>query len=272
MKRRKTGAIEEFKPQGILSKGVGKRRYSAEDIEAIARTAPIADMSGSLTIALPSWWRGERPEKFTSSVLEVLRDRMEIAAALYFRDDMWTRQPTPTELTAKFNEIKDSAKNLLAALGLGAKSHSNPSLLPYSVLSRLSVHAGGGMDAHKRVRTAAAQVKDLHDWAERELWAAKGRPKAKFEFAGDEALNDFLRELGDIWTTVLSGKARLSVIGGNSSRKGQPCGPFFEFMTASLAPLDVDPRLKTPAGLGARLRRLFNKKKKVEASRSPSSE
>jgi len=272
MKRQKTGAIDEFMPQGILSKSVGMRRYSAEDIEAIARAAPTADSHDSLTISLPSWWRGERPAEYTGSVLEVLRERMEIAAALYFRNDMWTKQPTPAELAARFNEIKDCAKNLLAALGLGTKSHSNPSLLPYSVLSRLSVHAGGGMDAPERVRTVAAQVKSLHDWAERELWVAKGRPKAKFEFAGDEALNDFLRELGDIWTTILSGKARVSVIGGNSSRKGQPCGPFFEFMKACLAPLDLDPRLKTPASLGARLRRLFNKKKKTKASTSRSSD
>jgi len=272
MKRRKPGAIDEFKPQGILAKSVGKRRYSAEDIEAIARAAPTADLSASLTISLPAYWRGERPEEFTGSVLEVLRERMEIAAAFYFRNEMWTKQPNPAELKAKFIEIKDCAKNLLAALGLGTKSHSNPSLLPYSVLSRLSIHAGGGMDAPERVRTVAAQVKSLHDWAERELWAAKVRPKAKFEFAGDEALNDFLRELGDIWTTVLSGKARVSVIGGNSSRKGQPCGPFFEFMKACLAPLDVDRRLKTPASLGARLRRLFNKKKQTKTSPSPSSD
>jgi len=268
MKRRKPGAIENFRPQGILSKSVGKQRYSREDIEAIARAAPIADISASLTISLSPWWRGERPEEFTSSVLEVLRERMEIAAALYFRDDMWTKQPTPGELAVKFTEIKNCAKNLLAALGLGTKSHSNPSLIPYSILSRLGVNAGGGVDAHQRVKTVAAQVKTLHDWAERELWAAKGRPKADLQFAGDQAFNDFLQELGDIWTTVLSGKARLSVIGGNSSRKGQPCGPFFEFMKACLAPLDVDPRLKTPASLGARLRRLFNKKKKIKASRS----
>jgi hypothetical protein len=261
MKRRKTGAVQTFRPEAILVTSVGTQRYLAEEIEAIARTAPSANLSASLTISLPSWWRRERPEQITTSVLEGVRERLEIAAALYFRDDMWTKQPTPAELTVKFNEIKDHAKTLLAALGLGTKSHSDPSLLPYSVLSRLSIHAGGGMDAAQRVRTAAAQVKNLHDWAERELWAAKARPKAKFEFVGDEAFNDFLRELADIWTTLLSGKARVSAIGGNSSRKGQACGPFFEFMKACLAPLDVEPRLKTPARLGARLRRLFNKKK-----------
>jgi hypothetical protein len=137
-------------------------------------------------------------------------------------------------------------------------------------MSRLALHAGFGRDGTEKVKAAAAEIKKLHDWAERELWLMDARAKREkrsnegVKYAGDTAFNAFLLELGEIWKTVLGGTARVSFIGEGSKHKGKPCGEFFKFIAACLNPLQIEKKLQSDRALGSRLRRLFNQSKGQE--------
>jgi len=267
MKRKNMQKIEDFRPEGILARSISERRYNVADIARITQIRPKIDLDERIEIELPVWWRGDRPERYHVSIRDALAERLEIAAALFFRDDMWAKKPSANKVAGRISQIKSSSGELLRTLGLGTKSRSNPSLIPYSLMSRLALHAGFGRDGTEKVKAAASEIKKLHDWAERELWLmdarAKGEKRANggVKYAGDTAFNAFLLELGEIWKTVLGGTARVSFIGEGSKHKGKPCGEFFKFIAACLSPLQIEKKLQSDRALGSRLRRLFNQSK-----------
>lgn len=253
--------IEDFRPDGILLRSIDNRRYSDADIEAIIVACSTKLPEDKQEIPLPRWWSDQGLVTLTRR--EALATRLEIAAALYARDREWAKAPNPTRLKARFRKVETSAAALLKTLGLGTRNRSNPDLIPHALLSRFRNHAtfldGNGTD---RVREIVSGVKIIHDWAQRELWMAKMRPAAKLVNKGDKPFNDFLLRLGKIWSETFVQKPRVSFIGGNSSNKHQPCGPFFAFVRASLGPLKLPSKLTAASSLGDRLDRLFGPKKK----------
>jgi len=253
--------IEDFRPEGILLSSIDNRLYSDADINAIIVACSTKLPEGKQKIKLPRWRSDQVAVTLTRR--EALATRLEIAAARYTRDVEWAKAPNPSQLKARFKKIQTAAAALLKTLGLGTRNRSNPDLIPHALLSRFRHHpmflAGNGTD---RVREIVSGVKMIYDWAERELWMAKTRPAAKLVNKGDKPFNDLLLRLGKIWSETFELKPRVSFIGGNSSNKGQPCGPFFAFVKASLGHLKLPSRLTAASSLGDRLDRLFGPKMK----------
>ncbi len=217
--------IEDFKPEGILLRSIGNRRYSDDDLDSIIAACSTRLPEGQIRIKLPRWWSNAAKNLVKMTRREALAAKLEIAAALYFRDREWAKAPTPSQLRVRFRRIKASAAALLKTLGLGTRTHSNPDLIPYAILSRLRLHAGfRGGSGDVRLREAVIAIKSIHEWTERELWMAKAHPPAKLVNKGDKSFNDFLKALGGVWQEAFGRKARISFISGNSPNKGNPCG------------------------------------------------
>ena len=262
MAKKNSDAIDAFKPERILASSIGKSRYSQADIAAIVRACPAGSLDGKVEIFLPAWWRGDRPETISVSRDLALVEQLNIAAAIYLRDAMWETKPRPAELKDRLGKIKRAAARLLKTLGLGTKSRSSPSLIPHAIRSRLGVHAGPGKSGSEQVRSAAATVKQLHDWADRELGMMKYRPRAPLVYSGDAAFNKLLHAIAALWRDFLGGTPQVSFLGETSKkRRGKPCGPFFTFVNACLGPLGLPNRLTKDSSLGARLDNLFSPKR-----------
>jgi hypothetical protein len=258
---RKRSEIDGFRPEGILLKSIGIRRYSDRDLDAIISASSASLPLGQLQVQLPRWWSDLGSVSLTRR--QALAVQLEIAAALYFRDREWAKAPSPSQLRARFEKINASAAALMRTLGLGTRNRSNADLIPFAILSRLRLHAAfPSSNGHDRVRDAVSSIKTIYEWTERELWMARARTAGELVNKGDKPFNEFLMRLGTIWSEVFEQKPRVSFIGGNSSKRHRPCGPFFAFVASSLEPLKLSSKQTGAMSLGDRLDRLFGPKKK----------
>jgi hypothetical protein len=192
--------------------------------------------------------------------------QLEIAAALFMRDQMWMNQPRRSDVIQRLEEVKAATLNLLRSLGLGVKQMSSSKLIPYALRSRLLLYAGlTSAKAPERLEAVVHGIKDLHGWIERDLRTLLHYPTIKLTHEGEKAFNSFLQRLGDIWLEILGKKPRINFISGNSPNKGQPCGAFLAFIELALAPLELPESLTQRKALGSRLARLFNKRRRRKA-------
>ena len=105
--------ISRFKPEGILLGRIGKRFLTSEDIATIASVFMPGSLEGLGQLELPEWWRGERAEVLNGTRQEILIEQIEMAAALYARDQMWENQPRQFEVASKLEAIQKKSIGLL---------------------------------------------------------------------------------------------------------------------------------------------------------------
>ncbi len=190
MPRRKRPTLDDFKPEGILQNSLNQRRYSRRDIDVIVEPCDPGRLEEDIYVELPDWWSDELPSHRLLTIRKALEERLEIAAALLVRDQMWDSRPRPSDVKDRLQEIQRSAATLLKSLGLGVKHLSSPELIPYSIRSRLRVQAGLPSERGKeRVENVVESIKVLHKWTERELWTLRMQPSTPLKYAGDKAFN-----------------------------------------------------------------------------------
>ena len=181
---------------------------------------------------------------------------MEHATTEYFVARAWQRNPTPLQLQKRMKSISRAAERLLQTLGLGTKSHTNPDLVPYAVLSRFRIRATPAPNPEEHARITIEAIHRLYRWAYQESSAQRTTHGSRPRHEADTALNGLLLAYRTIWYDFTKKKPKTPYIHKDTSPKkaGQPDGPFFRFCIACLSPLNVE---IPPHGLRDRISKML---------------
>ena len=236
---KKQSRVDTFKPRDVRRRHLETPHYSDADIETIIEA--IID---------------NRPKRLHWNTRRKFVGKLEHATTEYFVARVWQRKPTPLQLQERMKSISHAAERLLQTLGLGTKSHTNPDLVPYAVLSRFRTRATPAPNPEEHVRITIEAIHRLYRWAYQESSAQRTTHGSRSRHKADTALNGLLLAYATIWREFTGKEPKTPYIHNDpsSEKAGQPDGPFFRFCIACLSPLNVE---IPPHGLRDRIAKML---------------